>query len=325
MDGAKILARIREFVKEKSDKTYSPVDLNGLMEDSLEMTRAHWKDAAFLAGIEIEIKKEYYATGMVMGDATELREVLTNLLLNAVDAMPQGGELILQTREEGDYVLVTIKDTGMGMTEEVKSKLFVPFFTTKGEKGTGLGLSLSFGIITQHKGEITVESTPGYGSSLTIKLPRCSRVEDKESAVETSLDRAHILVVEDEKNIREVLDEILSSAGHTVIQAENGLEGVEFFKKNKIDLVITDLGMPGLSGWEVADKIKAINPDTPVILSTGWGVNSELQVPENENVDRMINKPFNMQQILTLIGELLTLKKRQDKEQKVQSQILSHI
>jgi GAF domain-containing protein/CheY-like chemotaxis protein len=313
MDGAKILARVREFVKEKSDITHSPVDLNGLLEDSLEMTRVYWKDEAFLAGIEIEIKKEFHATGMVMGDATELREVMTNLLLNAVDAMPQGGVLTLQTREDSDYVYMTVKDTGMGMTEEVKSKMFVPFYTTKGEKGTGLGLSLSFGIITQHQGEIAVESTPGLGSSLIIKLPRCSRVENNELVEETSLDRAHILVIEDERNIREVLDEILSSVGHTVTQAENGQEGIEFFQKHKIDLVITDLGMPGLSGWEVADQIKAIHPDTPVILSTGWGVNSDQHVLEKENVDRMINKPFNMKQILSLIGELLASRKKQDK------------
>lgn len=319
MDGAKILARIREFVKEKSDKLYSPVDLTHLMEDSLEMTRAYCKDKAFLSGIEIEIKKELHATGMVIGDANELREVLTNLLLNAVDAMPQGGVLTLRTEEDDEHVYMTIKDTGIGMTEEVKARLFVPFFTTKGEEGTGLGLSLAFGIITQHKGEITVESSPGKGSSLTIKLPRCDRVKDKKSAVVSSSDQACILVIEDEKNIREVLDEILSSAGHSVTQAENGPEGIELFQKHKIDLVITDLGIPGLSGWEVADKIKAINPDTPVILSTGWGVNSDQHALKKENVDRMINKPYNMQQILALIGELLASRRTQDKKQEVQS------
>ena len=319
MDGAKILARIREFVKEKSDRTYSPVDINCLLEDSLEMTRAYWKDEAILSGIQIEIKKELHATGVVMGDATELQEVLTNLLLNAVDAMPQGGVLTLRMEEDGEYVYLTVKDTGMGMTEEVKAKLFVPFFTTKGEEGTGLGLSLAFGIITQHKGEIMVESSPGKGSSLTIKLPRCDRVGDKESAVVSSSDQACILVIEDEKNIREVLDEILSSAGHTVTQAENGSEGIELFKKQKIDLVITDLGMPGLSGWEVAKRIKTIKPDTPVILSTGWGVKSDQHVLEKENVDRIINKPFNMQQILILIGELLASKRTKDIEQKAHS------
>ncbi|HEX7400652.1 MAG TPA: GAF domain-containing protein, partial [candidate division Zixibacteria bacterium] len=183
MDGAKILSRIREFVKENSDKAYSPVDLNTLIEDSLEMTRAYWKDEAFLSSIQMEIKKELNSTGMVRGDATELREVLTNILLNAGDAMPQGGTLTLITNEDKEHIYLTVKDTGMGMTEEVKSKIFVPFYTTKGEKGTGLGLSLAYGIITNHQGEITVESTPGQGSTFTIRLPRCDRVEDKESTL----------------------------------------------------------------------------------------------------------------------------------------------
>jgi GAF domain-containing protein/CheY-like chemotaxis protein len=305
MDGAKILSRIREFVKESSDKTHSPVNLNTLIQDSLEMTGAYWKDEALLAGIHIEIKKELNSTGMVRGDATELREVLTNLLLNAGDAMPQGGVLTLITNEDKEHIYLTVKDTGGGMTEEVKNKIFVPFYTTKGERGTGLGLSLAYGIITNHQGEITVESQPGKGSVFTVKLPRCDRVEDKETNSSPERGDAHILVIEDERNIREVLEEILSSAGYMVSQAENGEEGIHLFNTRKIDLVITDLGMPGMSGWEVADKIKELNPKTPVILSTGWGVKIDRSAKSRDNVDLLINKPFNMQQILSHIGELL--------------------
>ncbi len=308
-DGARILARIRDFIQERSDRAFSPVDPHQLIEDSLEMTRTYWKDEAFLAGIQIEIKKEFSATGMIMGDAIELREVLTNLLLNAGDAMSKGGILTLMTHEDTEYVYLTVKDTGMGMTDEVQSKLFVPFFTTKGEEGTGLGLSLAFGIITRHKGEITVESTPGYGSSFTIRLPRSDRRKVEESEVNPGDEKAHILVIEDEENIREVLQEILTSAGHTVTQAENGEEGIELYQKHKADLVITDLGMPGMSGWDVADAIKTVDPLTPVILSTGWGVKLDHSVHNRETVDRIINKPFNMQQILSLIGELLAQRK----------------
>jgi GAF domain-containing protein/ActR/RegA family two-component response regulator/anti-sigma regulatory factor (Ser/Thr protein kinase) len=315
MDGAKILSRIREFVKQSSDKPYAPVDLNALIEDSLEMTRAYWRDEAFLSGIQMEIKKELNSNSMVRGDATELREVLTNLLLNAGDAMPQGGTLTLITKEDREHIYLTVKDTGTGMTEEIKNKIFVPFYTTKGEKGTGLGLSLAYGIVTSHQGEISVESAPGQGSTFTIKLPRCDRVEDKETNLIPDRGGAHILVVEDEKNIREVLEEILSSAGHTVSQAETGEEGIQLFKTRKIDLVITDLGMPGMSGWELADKIKDLNPHTPVILSTGWGVKIHPSSQKRENVDLVINKPFNMQQILSNIGELLSQKRVSSKEQ----------
>jgi len=310
-DGARILSRIHEFTKAKPDTAFRPTDLNQVVEDSLEMTKTYWKDKAFLSGIQIKIKKELKAKHKVLGDATELREVLTNLILNAVDAMPRGGTLTLRTEEGENSVFLTVEDTGVGMTEEIKKKIFVPFFTTKGEEGTGLGLSLAHGIITRHRGEITVKSVPGSGSSFTIKLPRCEAEEDKSMRIKPRSESARILVIEDEKNIREVLEEILSTAGHKVIQAANGEEGVELFKRQKPDLVITDLGMPGLSGWDVADKIKAEDPSTPVILSTGWRVNLDQPDVHKRSVDRVISKPFNMGQILDLISELLAQKKTQ--------------
>jgi len=311
-DGAKILSRVQEFTKEKPDTDFCPIDPNQLVEDSLEMTKAHWRDESLLAGIPIEINKELKAKDMVMGDATELREVLTNLILNAVDAMPQGGALTLRTEQDEESVTLNVEDTGLGMTEEVKNKIFVPFFTTKGDEGTGLGLSLVHGIITRHKGEIMVKSVPGQGSSFTIKLPRCDLVKKKEMSAKPRNENAYILVIEDEKNIREVLDEILSTAGHKVSQAASGEEGIELFKKQKADIVITDLGMSGLSGWEVADNIKAQDPLTPVILSTGWGVKPDQIEIHKKNIDRIISKPFNMEQILNLISELLAQKKGQE-------------
>jgi GAF domain-containing protein/CheY-like chemotaxis protein len=312
MDGAKILSRIREFTKEKSETEFCPTGLSQLVEDSLEMTKAYWGDKASLSGIKIEIKKELQAMGKVLGDATEIREVLTNLILNAVDAMPQGGTLSLRTQEDEESILVMVEDTGIGMTEEVRNKVFVPFFTTKGEEGTGLGLSLAHAIITRHRGEVMVESIPGVGSKFTIKLPRCDRTAGKQTTVESDESKnANILVIEDEKNIREVLDEILTTAGHTVVQAENGEQGLDLFRKKNVDLVITDLGMTGLSGWEVADKIKALDPLIPVILSTGWGVKLDQLEIHQKNVDRIISKPFNMGQILNLVSELLAERKNQ--------------
>lgn len=304
-DGAKILSRIRQFTKEKPETNFQPTDLNQLVEDSLEMTKTYWKDEAFLTGIKIEINKELKASGRIMGDATELREVLTNLILNAVEAMPEGGTLTLITEEDDESVFLIVKDTGLGMTEEVRNKIFAPFFTTKGVEGTGLGLSLAHGIITRHRGEIIVESSYGSGSCFSIKLPRCDLTEKKQTPAVLERKSAHVLVIEDEKNIREVLDEILSTAGHSVTQATSGEEGIELFQKYKADIVITDLGMSGLSGWEVADRIKMSDPRTPVILSTGWGVKPEQVEMHKKNIDRIISKPFNMEQILNLISELL--------------------
>ncbi len=310
-DGVNILSRIREFARARTGTAFSPTDLNQVVEDSLELTQACWKDKASLSGIRIEVKKELKTEGKVMGDATELRKVLTNLIVNAIDAMPNGGTLTLRTEEDEKFVFVTVEDTGVGMTEEVKSKIFVPFFTTKGEERAGLGLSLANGLIIRHRGEIMVESTPGSGSGFTIKLPRYEVVEQKETPTKTECESAHILVVEDEKNVREVLDAILSTAGYRVIQAASGEEGIELFRKQKPDVVITDLGMPGLSGWDVADKVKAFDPSIPVILFTGWGVKSDQTEVHRQNVDRIISKPFKMEQILNLISELLAQRKAQ--------------
>jgi len=308
-DGAKILSRIQEFTKAKPDTAFCPTDPNQVVEDSLELTKAYWKDKALLSNIRIEVKKELKAKGRILGDATELKEVLTNLILNALDAMPEGGRLTLKTEEDEEFIFLTVEDTGVGMTKEIKNKLFVPFFTTKGEEGTGLGLSLANGIITRHQGEIVVESSPGKGSSFTLRLPRCERVEKKTTPAEFKYESALVLVIEDENNIRQVLDEILSTAGHKITLAASGEEGIELFKEQKPDIVITDLGMPGLSGWDVADRVKALNPLTPVILFTGWGVSPKQIKDHKQNVDRIISKPFNMEQILNLISELLAQRK----------------
>ncbi len=308
-DGAKILSRLQEFTTAKPDTEFCPTDPNQLVEDSLKLTRTHWKDKALFSGRQIEVKTELKAKGRVLGDATELKEVLTNLILNAVDAMPKGGTLTLKTEEDEKSIFLIVEDTGVGMTEEVKNKIFVPFFTTKGKEGTGLGLSLAHRIITRHQGEITTESRPGSGSSFTIKLPRCDLVEEKQTPVKFKGESAHVLVVEDEKNIQEILEEILSTVGHRVTQAATGEEGVELFRKQKPDIVITDLGLPGMSGWDVAKKIKAFDPLTPVILSTGWGVKLGQIEEHKQNIDRIISKPFNMEQILNLISELLARRK----------------
>ena len=311
-DGAKILTRIRDFTKAKPEAGFRLIDINRVIEDSVELTKAYWRDKALLSGVNTEVRKELGASGGVMGDAAELGQVVTNLILNAMDAMPEGGTLTLKTQDEEDSVLVTVRDTGGGMTDDIRNRIFRPFFTTKGEQGTGLGLSLANGIVSRHRGEISVESSPGEGSVFTIRLPGGAPEAEEAAPEKLEVENASVLVVEDESNIREVLDEMLTSAGHRIIQASDGEEGVELLKKHKPDIVITDLGMPGLSGWDVADAVKAEDPSTPVILFTGWGVKLDETKVKGKNVDRFINKPFNMEQIIGLISELLADRKTQN-------------
>jgi GAF domain-containing protein len=172
-DGTKILSRIQKFTKAKKDTLFSPVDFNQVVEDSLEMARTCWQNPAIRPEIRIDVRKDLEEIEKVRGDATELREVVTNLIINAVDAMPQGGALSLKTQEDEGFIYLRLSDTGVGMTQEVKDRIFEPFFTTKGSKGTGLGMSLVYNILSRHDGQIEIESSPGQGSTFTIKLPRC--------------------------------------------------------------------------------------------------------------------------------------------------------
>jgi GAF domain-containing protein/CheY-like chemotaxis protein/nitrogen-specific signal transduction histidine kinase len=311
-DGVRILSRIQKFAKAKKDMLFSPVDLNQIVEDSLEMTRAYWQDSAILSGIQIEVKKELKNIGEISGNATELREVLTNLIINAVDAMPEGGTLTLRTEKDQQFVYLKVSDTGTGMTEEVKNKIFEPFFTTKGDRGTGLGMSVAYSIISRHEGEIEIESSPGRGSTFTVKLSRLKEGRKDEKIKTLSGEKAGVLIIEDEKNIRKVLKEMLSTEGYEVTSVATGKEGIELLKKKHFDLVITDLGIPGMSGWEVADQIKEIDPSTPVVLSTGWGVKFDPVKMKDKNVDRVMKKPFNLEQVLEVISDLLGEEKKME-------------
>ncbi|MBI2466311.1 MAG: GAF domain-containing protein, partial [Candidatus Rokubacteria bacterium] len=273
MDGAQTVRRIQEVARMRRARPFRPVNLTAIVEEVVEVTRSRWKDEAQAHGHRVEIHVETRAVPEVAGDPAELREALTNLVFNALDAMPEGGRLVLETGVEGDWVYCIIVDTGVGMSEDVRHRVFDPFFTTKGERGTGLGLSVVYGIVTRHGGEIDVRSAPGRGSVFTIRLPVAREVP----AVAPGLSPAprprpgaRILVVEDEAEVRDVLVEILEAQGHAVTPCADGESGVARLRTEPFDLVFTDLGMPGMSGWEVARLVKLERPGTPVALVTGW-------------------------------------------------------
>jgi len=198
-DGTKILSRIQKCTKGKKDTALSPVDLSQIVEDSIEMTKACWQDWAILSGIRIDVKKDLKDREKVLGNATELREVMTNLIINAVDAMPEGGTLSLKTEEDQRFVYLKVSDTGIGMSEDVKNKIVEPFFTTKGTKGTGLGMSVVYSIISRHDGEIKIRSSPGRGSTFIIKLPKCKGKQNKMESVDKENLRSLHLEVEKTK------------------------------------------------------------------------------------------------------------------------------
>jgi PAS domain S-box-containing protein len=312
-DGAETVRRIQEFSRKRpDDKHFTNVDINQLIKHALEFARPRWKDQSESKGIKITVKKELSRIPTTSGREAELREVFTNLVNNALDAMPRGGCLTIKTLRAHDTIGVTIKDTGNGIPQELQERIFDPFFTTKGPQSSGLGLSVSYGIITRHRGTITVESAEGEGTAFTITLPitEAGIIEEKPAIIPAMRKRARILVVEDEEGVRNVLHDILAEADHQVETATDGTTGIELFEQKTFDLVFTDLGMPGMSGWQVAEKIKSINGKVPVALITGWNVELKESNMKDCGVDLIIKKPFAVNQVLQLVQEGMELRER---------------
>ena len=317
LDGAETVRRIQEFCRRRGDqKDFVQVDLNELIENALEFTKVKWADEVQSRGIKIEISKALSSLPPIMGSASELREVFTNLINNAVDALPRGGEIRVQSCMNTEWAVITIEDTGGGIPLSIKDRIFDPFFTTKGPQSTGLGLSVSYGIINRHHGTITAESMEGKGTAFTIKLPLTGKADTKEDRREKVIPmqgkhkKARILVIDDEADVRELLRDILSDAGHDVEMAHNGCVGIEMFEKQPYDLVLTDLGMPVMSGWEVAGKIRQMNKCVPIALVTGWNVVLDDAALHSSGVNLVVHKPFQVDQVLNLVKEGVMVKDR---------------
>jgi CheY-like chemotaxis protein len=204
-------------------------------------------------------------------------------------------------------------DTGSGMAEDVKKRVFDPFFTTKGVTNSGLGMSVSYGIIKRHGGEILIESEPGKGTTFILHLPTGYAEEEvvgREVTPIRELRQARILVIDDEDSVRDVLSRMLKTKGHQVVVASNGEEGIERFRSEPFDLVLTDLGMPKLSGWDVGRTIKGINPKVPIAMITGWGVELDREKLSESGIDLIVSKPFNFDQVIHLVSEAMELKEK---------------
>jgi CheY-like chemotaxis protein/anti-sigma regulatory factor (Ser/Thr protein kinase) len=230
-----------------------------------------------------------------MGNSAGLREVLINLVLNAVEALPKGGKIAVRTFSDDGWVGLAVSDTGVGMPPEVRERALEPFFTTKGPRSTGLGLSESYGILQRHGGKLTVESAEGHGSTVTVHLPVAPRAESGGARGEPARFAAsalRILVIDDDAEVREVVAEMLTAQGHTVIPASGGGEGLALLEAGqKIDLVLTDLGMPGMTGWDVARAVRARWPGLPVGMLTGWGEQIDDATPDRQMVAGVLSKP----------------------------------
>ena len=324
-DVAHTVSRMREFYRPREPELILfPVDLTRLLPQVVDLTRARWSDMPQQQGFIIDLRTDLAPNlPAIMGVESELREALTNLVFNAVDAMPEGGTLTLRTRgvwatsldsphESLTHVQVEVCDTGVGMDEETRRRCLEPFFTTKGERGTGLGLAMVYGIVQRHSAELEIESVVGQGTTvrLIFAMPKTRAEEPALPAARAQVpSRLRLLIVDDDPVLLKSLQDILEGDGHVVVTANGGQSGIDMFaaaiqRGEAFAAVITDLGMPYVDGRRVAMAIKTAAPTTPVILLTGWGQRLEAEGDMPPNVDRILSKPPKLRELRAALAEV---------------------
>jgi len=304
-DVAQTVARMREFYRPREPQmVLARVNLNNLVQQVLDLTRVRWSDMPQERGVTITLAKDLARPlPAVMGAESEIREALTNLVFNAVDAMPKGGTLTLRTHAEEGRVHVDVIDTGVGMDEDARRRCLEPFFTTKGERGTGLGLAMVYGMVQRHSADISIESELGKGTR--VQLTFGAAVSDAPVQVAASMDvptGLHLLLVDDDPVLLKSLRDALEADGHTIVTANGGREGITTFteaheSQKHFSAVVTDLGMPYVDGRQVANAVKSISPTLPVILLTGWGQRLQAEGDLPAHVDLVLAKPPRLREL----------------------------
>jgi PAS domain S-box-containing protein len=316
-DVAKTVARMREFYRARDEQIeLTPVDVNRMARQVLDLTKPRWHDMTQAGGIVIKARLEPAADlPKIMGVENEIREALTNLVFNAVDAMPEGGSLTLRTRQvgagAGASVILEVVDTGAGMDEETRKRCLEPFYTTKGERGTGLGLAMVFGMVQRVSAGIEIDSAPGMGTTvrLMFAVAKTSLGPEKATAPIEAPKHLRLLLVDDDPVLIKALRETLEADGHAVTTASGGQAGIDAFRagfKNgeRYTAVITDLGMPYVDGRKVAAAVKESSPDTPVIMLTGWGERMKVEGDIPADVDWMLSKPPKLRELREAFTQL---------------------
>lgn len=309
-DAATRVQLLQRFGGKKQAAThYSYVDINKIIDEVIIQSRPLWKDLAERQGIEISIIKNLMDDGIIYGNDGELRSVLYNIVKNSIEAMPFGGYISFETLLVDENVNIIISDNGQGMTEESRKRIFQPFYTTKGfELGRGLGMSGAYTIIQEHKGNIEViDSNPEKGTTLQISLPKTKfeNIEKEEKSFYKSQNNISILWVDDDNMIKELAENILKVLGYIGDSSGSGKEALELIEKKHYDLVVTDIGMPGMSGWELAEIIKEkYSGKIKVAVQTGWGDQIDEEIKKQFGIVGVLAKPFKVEQIKKLISDI---------------------
>lgn len=316
-DGASTVKRIQDFTRLSAPSEPTVLDVNHVARDAAEFTRPRWQEPR--AAGRLEFRLDLHATEAVLANAAELREVVTNLVINAVDATVGAGTITVRTHSTERAVFLEVTDTGTGMSEEVMEKIFHPFFTTKGKKGTGLGLAISQGIVARYQGALTVESALGQGSVFTIRLPAHRLPERATKTVEPAPDRGSnaevrgtILVVDDDVAVAEVLSESLRMAGHTVHTVHSAREALSLLMRTRVDVMFTDIGMPEMDGWELTAGVQARDPQAVVVVVSGWGGQFSHDTQRARGLFGLLPKPLDIHDAVKIAREAVQERQRRD-------------
>ncbi len=310
-DGAAVVSRLREFYRSQN----SPEEFIQILPDELlwqvkELTRHRWKNQAEGKGLNIDFQMSISSGRPIMGNEPELRQVFTNLIINAVDAMSHDGGITISVCDRADKVCITIEDSGCGMNEETRQKCLEPFYTTKGKLGTGLGLSIVFGVVQRHHGTFNIESEEGVGTRIIMEFPAVKRkiVEELNLNENTDMKSLRIMLVDDEEVLLEVISELLASGGHTVDVFGDPNSAIKAFEHKEYDLVITDRAMPLMSGDQLAAAIKQVAPQTPIYMITGFGDMIKDTGEKPEYIDEVLAKPVPLDVLNRKLYEIASKK-----------------
>jgi len=306
-DGAEALKRIQDVARSSTDADPTPVDVNQLLREVVDITRPKWSDLLQSSGASTSVIMDLSVPlAPISVVPSELREVFTNLILNAVDAMPHGGTLRISSKRQRNRIVVTIADSGTGMSEDVRTRIFEPFFTTKGVRGSGLGLVVSKTMVERHGGRISVESEIGRGTTFVLSFAPVEPAKESSSSTDVPAPRpSRVLLVEDDQHMRDLLAKMLSHDRHTVTACRSGREAIALLGTETFDIVLTDLVMPLADGWDVAQATRKAQPMVPVILITGTSQRFSEAELRARGVSARLNKPFRLDQLRRTISNAL--------------------
>jgi CheY-like chemotaxis protein len=309
LDAGEAVKRLLLFTRGAPDDTPQRVDLVTIAAEVARLTAPRWRDLAQAQGRAIELKLELTDRPVVLAPTTQLRDALTNLVFNAIDALPHGGAIRLRVEQRDGLAWIEVADTGVGMPPEVQARVFEPFFTTKGEGGTGLGLAIVFGVVERCGGRLTIDSAPGQGTTIRLSLPLAPELPQAAPPPPRSpSERAggpalRVLAVDDEPAITRAVQRILRPAGHLVRCAASGEQALEELATAPFDVVVSDLGMgTGMTGWDLAARVRADWPAVRFILATGWGAGISQAEAEAKGVERVLAKPYRPDDLLQALA-----------------------